>query len=132
MSISMPIQLGLGIAALIASLLLLVLSIKHRRKLFNQGRLDSLNTKQKPAKRFRSLGSFLRPSDEAELKQLMTRAIRAGLYSREAVDLFLTIRVVLLFVAAGGVVFILSMVKNFGGALFLMAVLFGGAVGTPG
>ena len=71
----------------------------------------------------RALGSLLRPDEEQALAELKSRATRAGLYTQDAVDLFLTVRLVV--VAAGGGLFllILTSVDNLLTALSLLLMI---------
>lgn len=57
--------------------------------------------------RFGELGARLRPSDPQELGALRQRLLRAGLQNDDAVELFLSFRVLSLLVLVGGVVLVL-------------------------
>ena len=49
----------------------------------------------------RALGAMLRPEQDEALSELRSRTVRAGLYGRDAIDLFLTIRFVVLVAGVG-------------------------------
>lgn len=78
----------------ILSLLFLLLAIRSHRR-----RQRELALEQAPEQRpedagggVRRIGSLLKPKDAAEIEALKSRVVRAGLTSRDAVELYLTIR----------------------------------------
>jgi tight adherence protein C len=82
--------------------------------------------------RFRALGSFLRPGNDAAMEELRSRTTRAGLYGRDAVDLFLTVRLVGIVVAAVSIVLAVKTVASPLMAVLLVVILGGVAVIGPG
>jgi tight adherence protein C len=84
------------------------------------------------ASRFRALGSFLRPGDDTALEELKSRTTRAGLYGRDAVDLFLTIRLVGIVAAAVSIAVAVKSVESPLMAMLLVVIIGGVAVIGPG
>jgi tight adherence protein C len=77
--------------------------------------------------RLRALGAILRPGDEEELELLRSRTTRAGLRGQDAVDLFLTARLVAL---AAGLGLIMVAISRAGSPLMatLWSLVIGGLV----
>jgi tight adherence protein C len=77
----------------VLSLLFLLLAIRSHRR-----RQRVLAMEQEPEQRpedtggVRRIGALLKPKDAAEIEALKSRVVRAGLTSRDAVELYLTIR----------------------------------------
>ncbi len=104
-----------GVAACgAAALALLWLALRSRAAVAEEDPEDAASA---PARRrpggawagLRALGSMLRPDEEQALAELKSRATRAGLYTQDAIDLFLTVRLVV--VAAGGGLFLLVLIS---------------------
>lgn len=77
------------------------------------------------ARGLRAMGALLRPRSDEELGQLKSRTVQAGLYGRDALDLFLSARLIVLVVGTGLAVLALS---AFGDDP-LMALVSTGAIG---
>jgi tight adherence protein C len=96
---------ALAVVALV-SLVLAVRTAWRRRMLAPAGRTPDADARV-TAVHLGKLGARLRPSDPEELGALRHRLMRAGLNSDDAVDLYLTVRLLLLVVLVGAAGFIL-------------------------
>ena len=135
MSPTIIVVLGGGCAlGALAFLLLAIRSYKSRRAM-----LDSLAPLAQPEQvadvpggtRASKLGSVLRPKEEAAIDELRSRVNQAGLYSRDAVDLYLTIR---LSVLVGGLVvtlLLISLVQEPAPSVLIFLGMMGGSVLGP-
>jgi tight adherence protein C len=75
------------------------------------GRVVRGGSAEAKQQRLRGIGALLRPRGAA-MEDLQTRATRAGLYGKDALDLFLAVRLMLLAVAAGAVLLAISTVED--------------------
>lgn len=80
----------------------------------------------------RALGAILRPGDEEELDLLKSRTTRAGLYGQDAVDLFLTARLIVLAAGFGLILLAINWADSPLVAIFLAMAIGGLAVILPG
>ncbi len=102
MSVEMIFGIG-GISGLMAFILLL-LAIRTHRHSVADGSTDApeeepqgLAADDDATGRLRSrMGSVLRPSDKEEIEALKNQVTQAGLYNRDALDLYLTVRLSLM------------------------------------
>jgi tight adherence protein C len=86
---------ALTIAGAVAMLLMAVRSSRRRRAenaAAVEGQPESSTPAEPKAGGILSLGAMMRPKDAREIESLKSRVIRAGLSSRESLDLYLTIR----------------------------------------
>jgi len=84
------------------------------------------NTHHARPGRIRAIGALLRPGDSAALEDLRSRTTRAGLYARDAVDLFLSVRLALM--VAGGAAMVVAVSASSSPLSALAAAL---AIGGP-
>jgi len=111
-----PMMALAGVATGLLALIFMVLAARsHRRKLrASSPRPIAVPTKndglgEEGENRFARVGSLLRPKNDKDIKELKSRISQAGLYSRDAMDLFLTIRLSTLF---GGLVLSLMLISS--------------------
>ena len=81
-----------------ASIALLMLALRRRHR---PAQVPTGPGERKASNRLKALGALLRPGEGEALDALRSRTVRAGLRSRDALDLFLTVRLSLLLVGAG-------------------------------
>jgi tight adherence protein C len=81
--------------------------------------------------RFGKMGAMLRPTDAKTAEELQNRLARAGLYGRDAIDLYLSIRLSALI---GGLIIAVMAIQGVGDpliALFFFLLIMGGAFLAP-
>lgn len=76
-------------------------------------------------------GAMLRPSDEAALEQLRNKLVQAGLYGRDAVDLYLTVRLTVIISCVVLFALFSSAVESFAGTVFMLVGFISLAVVGP-
>ena len=107
---------GIGGGSALMALILLVLAVRaHRRNLVavpveeDAGPEETQGLTEEDAPTRGRLGAVLRPRDKKEIEALKDRVIQAGLYNRDAVDLYLSVRLRLMM---GGLVLSLLMAAS--------------------
>jgi tight adherence protein C len=112
----------------VAALLLAVRSFRRNRAAKpNSDEAEPVGSKR----RFARLGAVLRPGDDQAVAALQGRLARAGIYSRDAIDLYLSVRVS--FAVGGLLVLLLSLqfVEGLVGAVVLFMVVAIVAIAGP-
>lgn len=129
-TITIQLMVAGGAAVLaVATLLLAVRSLRRNRAASPEsGEAEQLGGKRG----FARLGAVLRPGDDQALAALQGRLARAGIYSRDAIDLYLSVRVS--FAIGGLLVLLLALqfVDGLVGAVVLCMVVAIVAIVGPG
>ncbi|MBW2734586.1 MAG: hypothetical protein JRH20_19535, partial [Deltaproteobacteria bacterium] len=83
-------------------------------------------------KRIQALGALLRPEAGKSLEELKSRVTRAGLYTQDQLDLFLTVRLISALVGVGLIILVISTSDDMLSAITAMMVLAVVSVVGPG
>lgn len=98
--------------------LMLVLALRARGR--HEGQAAS---HEAGGKRLHALGALLRPEEGKGLDELKSRVTRAGLYSQDQLDLFLTVRLISAVLGVGSIVLVISTSDDMLSAVASMMVL---------